>query len=75
MVTIRFVSRNHYRSYHIQFVSQPMNMFRFGSQPLQQSQMIAPTRINTGPLSGGAAANDASIGKMSTSYISITFRV
>ncbi|XP_050381619.1 transcription factor PIF4-like [Argentina anserina] len=51
--------------HHIQTMSQPMNMFRFGSQPLAQSQMVAPTGMNTGPLSGEAAANEALSGKMS----------
>lgn len=45
-----------------------MNMFRFGSQPLPQSQMMAPTVMNTGPLSGGAATNEGLSGKMSKSF-------
>ncbi|XP_004303901.1 PREDICTED: transcription factor PIF4-like [Fragaria vesca subsp. vesca] len=51
--------------HHMQTMSQPMNMFRFGSQPLPQSQMMAPTVMNTGPLSGGAATNEGLSGKMS----------
>lgn len=41
-----------------------MNMFRFGSQPMQQNQMIAPTGINSGHLGGGVTANDTLSGKM-----------
>lgn len=41
-----------------------MNMFRFGSQPMQQNQMTAPTGINSGPLGGGGTANDTLSGKM-----------
>ncbi|ONI17804.1 hypothetical protein PRUPE_3G179800 [Prunus persica] len=50
--------------HHMQTMSQPMNMFRFGSQPMQQNQMTAPTGINSGPLGGGGTANDTLSGKM-----------
>ncbi|CAB4304435.1 unnamed protein product [Prunus armeniaca] len=50
--------------HHMQTMSQPMNMLRFGSQPMQQNQMTAPTGINSGHLGGGGTANDTLSGKM-----------
>jgi len=34
-------------------------MFRFGSQTVQQNQMMAPPNSGGGPLSAGTAASDA----------------
>ena len=36
-----------------------MNMFRFGSQTVQQNQMMAPPNSGGGPSSAGTAASDA----------------
>ena len=44
-----------------------MNMFRFGSQPVQQNQMMAPNGLSSGPFGVGAATNDPLSGKMSKS--------
>ncbi|KAM1010609.1 hypothetical protein ACFX2C_046066 [Malus domestica] len=52
--------------HHMQTMSQPMNMFRFGSQPLQQNQMMAPNGLSSGPFGGRAATNDPLSGKMSS---------
>ncbi|CAK7346627.1 unnamed protein product [Dovyalis caffra] len=40
-------------------VLQPMNMFRFGPQTVQQNQMMAQPSSGGGPLSTGTAVNDA----------------
>uniref|UniRef100_A0A2K2AJV7 BHLH domain-containing protein n=1 Tax=Populus trichocarpa TaxID=3694 RepID=A0A2K2AJV7_POPTR len=48
-----------FMGFHMQAASQPMNMFRFGSQTVQQNQMMAPTSSVGGPLSAGTAVSDA----------------
>ncbi|KAL9395866.1 hypothetical protein Peur_010119 [Populus x canadensis] len=48
-----------FMGFHMQAASQPMNMFRFGSQTVQQNQMMAPPNSGGGPLSAGTTASDA----------------
>ncbi|KAL9357793.1 hypothetical protein Peur_051046 [Populus x canadensis] len=58
--------------FHMQAASQPMNMFRFGSQTVQQNQMMAPTSSVGGPLSAGTAVSDAPPSdKMGKSFYSL----
>jgi len=45
--------------FHIASVVQPLNVFRFGSQAMQQSQTAAPPGTSGGHLNGGATTNDA----------------
>ncbi|XP_027369089.1 transcription factor PIF4-like isoform X2 [Abrus precatorius] len=50
-----------YMGYHLmQSASQPMNVFRYGSQAVQHSQtIIAPSNNNNGPMNGTANIDDA----------------
>ncbi|KAG5081584.1 hypothetical protein AAZX31_02G265700 [Glycine max] len=58
-----------YMGYHLmQNASQPMNVFRYGSQAVQHSQtMIAPGNNSSGPMSGTANIDDADSGKAGSS--------
>ncbi|KAF5731355.1 transcription factor PIF4-like isoform X1 [Tripterygium wilfordii] len=47
-------------SHHLQTASQPMNMVRPNSQPVQQSQMMAAPGGSIGPFNRGAANGDTS---------------
>ncbi|KAF4373244.1 hypothetical protein G4B88_007257 [Cannabis sativa] len=55
-----------YMGFHpMQTVSQPMNLFRFNPQTLQQTQSIAQQQgINTAPSNSGIPTNGALTGKM-----------
>ncbi|XP_062105681.1 transcription factor PIF4 [Humulus lupulus] len=54
-----------YLGFHpMQTVSQPMNLFRFNPQALQQSQSIAQQGISTAPSNSGIPTNGALTGKM-----------
>ncbi|KHN12001.1 Transcription factor PIF4 [Glycine soja] len=60
-----------YMGYHfMRSASQPMNVFRYGSQAVQHSQtMIAPGNNSSGPMSGTANIDDAVSGKAGKSLI------
>ncbi|KAL5077680.1 hypothetical protein RYX36_016664 [Vicia faba] len=48
-----------YMNYHLmQNASQPMNMYRYGPQTVQNSQTIIPTSNNSGTMNGAANIND-----------------
>ncbi|KAM0956096.1 hypothetical protein ACFX2A_024914 [Malus domestica] len=58
--------------HHMQTMSQPMNMFRFGSRPVQQNnQMMAANGVSSGPFGVGAATNDPLSGRMIQRLISV----
>ncbi|CAJ2639561.1 unnamed protein product [Trifolium pratense] len=49
-----------YMGYHLmQNASQPMNMYRYGPQTVQNSQTMIPTSNSSGPMNGAANINDA----------------
>ncbi|KAJ6931081.1 hypothetical protein NC652_014557 [Populus alba x Populus x berolinensis] len=61
-----------FMGFNMQAASQPMNMFRFGSQTVQQNQMMAPTSSVGGPPSAGTAVSDAPTSdKMGKSFYSL----
>lgn len=54
-----------YMGYHLmQNASQPINMYRYGPQAVQNSQTMIPPSNSSGPMSGTANINDAVGGKM-----------
>ncbi|KAK2441528.1 transcription factor PIF4 [Trifolium repens] len=54
-----------YMGYHLmQNASQPMNMYRYGPQTVQNSQTMIPSSTSSGPMNGAENINDAVIGKM-----------
>ncbi|XP_061342773.1 transcription factor PIF4-like isoform X2 [Gastrolobium bilobum] len=57
-----------YMAYHLmQSASQPMYAYRYGSQPAQHTQTIAPSNNNSGPGSGAANIDNAVSGKIGSS--------
>ncbi|KAL4598978.1 hypothetical protein ACB092_11G094200 [Castanea dentata] len=48
--------------HHMQTVSQPLHMLRFGSPTIQQSQTTVPPGTSSGHLNGGATINDTATG-------------
>ncbi|CAK8565391.1 unnamed protein product [Lathyrus sativus] len=54
-----------YMNYHLmQNASQPMNMYQYGPQTVQNSQTMIPTSNNSGSMSGAANINDNVNGKI-----------
>lgn len=50
------------------FGLQPMNVFRFGSQAVQQNQSLAQRGVASGPFGGGAPAHESLSSKMGESF-------